>query len=159
MIGNQRGLTTVEFAIVGLLFFVILFAVIEFGRLLFAWNTLAEVTRRGARLAVVCPVDDAASIQRLAVLMDADGTGQPVIGGLSPSHVNILYLDSNGTTVANPQTSFGSIQYVQVQIDGYQHQFIVPVVGRWLTPPAFQTTLPRESLGFAPDVGATPCST
>ncbi len=55
---QQTGLATVEFAIVGLLLFVVIFGVIEFGRALFVVNTLTDGTRRAARLAVVCPVGD-----------------------------------------------------------------------------------------------------
>ena len=53
---RQSGLVTVEFALIGAFFFLILFSIIEFGRLLFTWNTLDEVTRRAARLAAVCPI-------------------------------------------------------------------------------------------------------
>ena len=47
---RMRGLYTVEFAIVGLLLFILLFSVIELGRLYFTVNTLNETVRRGARL-------------------------------------------------------------------------------------------------------------
>lgn len=50
----QRGAAAVEFAIVSLVFFTMLFGAIEVGRLMFLWNTAAEVTRLGARMAVVC---------------------------------------------------------------------------------------------------------
>ena len=48
---QQKGMYTVEFALVAALFFVLLFGVIEFARALFVWETLTEATRRGARLA------------------------------------------------------------------------------------------------------------
>ena len=45
---KQQGVYAVEFAIAGSLFFLLLFAVLEIGRLFFTWNVLTEVTRRGA---------------------------------------------------------------------------------------------------------------
>ncbi len=52
---TQRGAAMVEFALIALLFFIILFGIIEFGRAFFTYNTLVEATRRGARVAAVCP--------------------------------------------------------------------------------------------------------
>ena len=57
---QQQGTTTVEFAIVGLVTLVLLFVVIEFGRIFFSLNVLDESVRRAARIAAVCPVGDAA---------------------------------------------------------------------------------------------------
>ena len=51
---RQRGLTTVEFSIVALLLFVVLFGVFEVARMMWVFNALDEVTRRGARMAAVC---------------------------------------------------------------------------------------------------------
>ena len=44
----------VEFAIVAALFFSLLLGIMDFGRMLFMWNSAAEATRLGARVAVVC---------------------------------------------------------------------------------------------------------
>ncbi len=144
-----KGTTVVEFAIVGVLFFVVLFAVIEFGRALFVWNTLTEATRRGARIAVVCPVNHSA-IRRVAVFNNASsGGGSPILTGLSPANVAVDYLDVNGAATA----AFTAIRYVRVRIVGFQHSILIPVFNEVLNTPAFATTLPRESLGV-PRVGA-----
>jgi Flp pilus assembly protein TadG len=50
----QSGATIVEFAIVAALFFSLLLGITDFGRMLFMWNSAAEATRLGARIAVVC---------------------------------------------------------------------------------------------------------
>jgi len=71
---RQRGLASVEFAIVGLATLIILFTAIEMGRMLFTLNTLAEVTRRGARVAAVCTVDNLA-ISRVAIFNNAATAG------------------------------------------------------------------------------------
>ena len=50
---QQKGQTLVEFAFVAILFFTLLFAIVEFGRALWTWNTIVQATRAGARFAVV----------------------------------------------------------------------------------------------------------
>nr|WP_305907145.1 TadE family protein [Methylomarinum sp. Ch1-1]MDP4519872.1 pilus assembly protein [Methylomarinum sp. Ch1-1] len=52
----QRGASMVEFALIALVFFTLIFGIIEFARVMFVYNTLVEATRRGARVAAVCPV-------------------------------------------------------------------------------------------------------
>ena len=49
----QRGAATVEFALLAIVFFMVLLGIMEFGRLMYVWNTTQEVTRRAAREAVV----------------------------------------------------------------------------------------------------------
>ncbi len=55
---RQHGVYAVEFAIVAGLFLVLLFAVIEIGRMMYTFSVLNEASRRAARLAVVCQTDD-----------------------------------------------------------------------------------------------------
>ncbi|MFH0343099.1 MAG: TadE/TadG family type IV pilus assembly protein [Chromatiales bacterium] len=155
MKNRQSGLATVEFAIIGMLFFIVLFAVIEFGRLLFTWNTLTEATRRGARVAAVCPVNHPA-IARITVFNRPGGGGSPVLPNLAPGDVAVQYLGDNGNDLGNAP-SFSNIAYVSVGISGnsdgvpgYQHQMLIPLLAMTLTSPWFQTTLPRESLGQVP---------
>src|SRR5437667_8265592 len=50
---SQRGAAAVEFALIAIVFFMILLGSMEFGRLMYIWNTAQEVTRRAAREAVV----------------------------------------------------------------------------------------------------------
>jgi len=156
---QQKGLYIVEFALVAALFFVLLFAVIEFARTLFVWNTLTEATRRGARLAVVCPVDHA-SIANVTVFNAPAAAGaSPILPGLDSSDVVTDYLDQTGAVTA----VFNDIRYVRVSIVGFTHTLLIPALlpglpAMTLTAPAFETTLPRESLGAVPDgAGSTQC--
>ena len=152
---RQRGLTSVEFTVVGLVFFTILFGAIEVGRLFFVMNALDEATRRGARMAAVCQINDPA-IEQVAIFnQSGDGSASSFVGGLETANINLRYLDANGTAV-DPATQFGAIRYVEASIVGYQHQLIIP--GNFLTiaAPDFRTTLPRESLGVSRE-GFTPC--
>ncbi|WP_031436161.1 TadE/TadG family type IV pilus assembly protein [Methylobacter tundripaludum] len=156
---QQKGLYIVEFALVAALFFVLLFAVIEFARVLFVWNTLTEATRRGARLAVVCPVGHA-SIANVTVFNAPAAAGaSPILPGLDSSDVVTDYLDQTGAVTA----VFNNIRYVRVRIVGFTHTLLIPALlpglpAMTLTAPTFATTLPRESLGAVPDgTGSTQC--
>jgi hypothetical protein len=153
---HQDGTTSVEFAIVGLVFFVILFGVIETGRVMFVYNMLEEATRRGARMAAVCQINDAA-IQQVAVFNQSGDAGpSALIGSLTPANLQINYLDLLGNQIGDPVVNFAQIRFVQAAIVGYQHQIIIPTQFTTVTVPSFRTTIPRESLGVSPE-GFTPC--
>jgi Flp pilus assembly protein TadG len=146
MKSRNRGTTSVEFAIVGLSFFIVLFGIIEVARFAFMWNSLAEATRRGARLAAVCNAAAAGTVQSVAVF----GTGAPgassLMPGLSDANVTVTY----GAAPVLPETT----QFVTVAITGYTFQLNIPLLNLSLPAPAFTTTLPTESLGnLAPGVG------
>ena len=50
---GQRGSAIVEFTLVALLFFSLVFGLVEFGRALFAYSTIASAAREGVRYATV----------------------------------------------------------------------------------------------------------
>ena len=152
---KQKGAETVEFAMIALLFFAILFAIIEFSRALFVWNALAEATRRGARMAVICPYQSPVPQQVAIFDVIAGSLGtSPIIGGLSSAMVNVRYLNQAGAVEAN-QTL---IKFAEVSINGYVHRLLIPLWGSSLTAPAFTTTLPTESLGAVPTYPGDPVS-
>lgn len=148
---RQKGVTTIEFAIIGLVAMVVLFGVIEFSRLVFTLNALSESTRRGARMAAVCPLNDPAIAQVTVFNPPGDGADSPIIAGLTTANVAIEYLNAAGT----PTATFGEIRFVRVRIVGFQHTLLVPTFFFTFTLPEFPSTLPRESLGV-PRVGAGP---
>ena len=146
---NQlKGVYTIEFAIVASVFFIIFFAVLEFSRLMYTWNVLTEVSRRGARLATVCNLlentDDLQSLyQSPAVLNAATFADINLLPNLNPENLNISYLNLNGLTA----THFSEINFVRAEIVNYQHQLLIPFLNITLNSPSFSTTLPAESLG------------
>ncbi len=127
---NQRGATVVEFALVAAVFFTLLIGIMEMGRILFYWNTAAEVTRLGARMAVVC--DKA----------DADGIKTEMIALLPTLTVDDITIDYQpaGCTAASCEWIMASIA-PSTPIDTF-----IPFVPLSLTMPAFSTTLTRESM-------------
>jgi len=149
-IHRQQGLTSVEFAIIGSLFMLLLLGVIEFGRLLFTWHALNETTWRAARLAVVCRVDDQDDIKAQAIM---DGIPIP---GFTAANLALEYLDQNGAPISETLTepsSFIQIRYIRASIENYTYQMLLPLFPGFsfdnsLLAPDFSTTLPRESLGI-----------
>jgi hypothetical protein len=157
MLARQRGITTVEFAIVGAVLFIVLFAVIEFGRALFVANALVEGTRRGARVAAICPVGDPRPAQ-VAIFTNGNGVSS-IAPNLTTANVVVSYLDQAGAPLANPMGSYSSIQYVQVRVVNFTQQLLIPFVMPSLLMPAFTATLPIESLGYSPTQQAfLPCA-
>ena len=156
MRAGQEGTTTVEFAIIGTLFFVILFGIVEVGRALFVWNGLADITRRAARIAAVCPPNHASVISTAIYNEPGEGGDSSIISGLSPEDVKVRYLTSTLVDEPNPTTTgFQNIKYVQASIDGYTHEMLIPTLNITLTPPDFATTVPAESLGRWKDAAGT----
>ena len=151
---RQQGISTVEFAIVAAVLFILIFAVIEVGRAFFVASVLDEASRRGARMAAVCPVNDPAISQAAAF-------NNAVVPDLDAGDIAVEYLDVAGANVGAPGTAAGFrlIRYVRVRVVGYQHQMFIPFVSA-LGPffmPEFAAVLPRESLGIPRTGVITPC--
>lgn len=144
---SQTGSVTVEMAMVGFFFFLVLLAIFETGRVMFTWNALTEATRLGARAASVCPVQD--NVIRTVSTFNNNG----MITGLEPANIIVNYLNANGAVVANPNPAnpngFLQVRYVQVTIQGFNYQLLIPGFGP-ITLPLFSTTLPRQSFGIVP---------
>jgi Flp pilus assembly protein TadG len=149
---KQEGLSTVEFALVAAVLFTMIFGVIEVARAFFVSSALDEATRRGARMAAVCPVNDAAIFQAAAF-------NNAVIPDLDAGDIAVEYLDTTGALVVNPAalTGFRQIRYVQVRVVGYQHQMFIPFLSALIPMPEFATVLPRESLGIPRQGAIVPC--
>lgn len=151
MIAHQKGMYTVEFAIVGSVFLITLLSIIQLGIVLLTWNALSEATRRGARVAVVCPVNDAA-IKNIAMFDNPLGTGGGLIAGLEAQDIDVKYLDVDGLVIVDPTPTgdYISIQFIRVSINnGYSFPGLLPWLSSIVSAPPFSTTLPRESLGVS----------
>lgn len=79
---EERGQALVEFALVGIIFFILVFRTMDVGRAVWNYNTLAQATREGARFAVVhgarcdsaagCSAADLAAVETI-VLNNSSG--------------------------------------------------------------------------------------
>lgn len=160
---HEKGMTTVEVAIIGLLMMIVLFALIEFGRLLWTWGTLSEATRRGARAAIVCPVDTDAA-RNIAVFGNPDGNGNAILPRLVIDNIEVSYHDSNGgplDTVTDLAAVFPNIRFARAQIsqtNRYQIDLAIPLLDLSLDAPPFETTLPVENMGLIPGKTERQCS-
>jgi Flp pilus assembly protein TadG len=136
---HQRGVAAIEFALVASLFFTILIGIMEMGRVFFYWNSAAEATRLGARIAVVCDLNDAEIKARM----------QTILSILPANKITIGY-EPAGCTVSTCRSVTVSIG------SGVSVATVIPFVPLTLTLPPFSTTLPRESMLSTVDGQANP---
>jgi Flp pilus assembly protein TadG len=138
MMRKQQGATAIEFALVMPLFLMFLLGVIDFARMLYTWNAANEVTREGARYAVVCadPSSDAAVLARMQILMP---------------QVNAITVEW-----APAGCDAGSCEAVTVSLTDLDFTWISPIVGanarKIILLPGFSTYLQREMMSFNPKI-------
>ena len=135
-----------EFAVVALVFFMIIFGIIEFGRLLYTHNALTDAARRGARYAVLHP-ENAPCVTNVVIYGETHinpttcvASGPPLINGMTAANVVVVY--QNGFGVNGGTTT--------VTIQNYAFNLSIPLFRRTLTMPAYTTTLTGESAGVIP---------
>jgi Flp pilus assembly protein TadG len=136
---RERGSTLVEFAIGATVFLMVMFAVIEFSRMLWVHNALADAARRGARYAVTHSSAEVGAVRNVVVYDNPAGGTKPVVDRLTTSNVKVDY--------SNFGLSGGS---ATVSITDYQFNFVFPVVSTSIQMPAYATTLTAESAGLIP---------
>lgn len=134
---SQRGAAIVEFALVAVVFFTVVLGIMDFGRLLFTWNAVAEATRAGARVAVVC---DKGAARVLTTMQK--------FAPVTSANVKIDWYDSTGAISTTCDSS--SCAGVAVRVQSLTITPFSPVgwIGfSTLTVPPFSTYLPREIMG------------
>lgn len=133
---RRRGAVVIEFAVVSLFFFALVLGIMEFGRVLFTWNSAAEATRYGTRIAVVCdPGSRALILKRM----------QKILPALADSQLVLDYIPS-GCDAANCRRVTIGVQNISVTS-------MIPIPGGLkFTIPSFTTTLTRESMDSAADI-------
>jgi Flp pilus assembly protein TadG len=105
---NRRGAAVVEFAIVAPVFFLLVFGMIEYGRLVMVQQILTNASREGARFAVVQSANDTTAVQDVVT----DYLASASIGG-SPT-VSVDWPVSGGSSSSEPVTVTVSIPFGQV---------------------------------------------
>lgn len=132
---RHRGATLVEFALISVVFVTVLMAIIEFGRWLSTLELVAETTRLGARMAVVCDLNDTTIKARMQSYL-------PMLG-LTTSQISIAYAPGGCT----PTVATGTpCQTVTVSLSGATFSPHIPFLAGAFPIPPFTTTLPRESM-------------
>ena len=154
---RQKGMTLVEFAIIGAVAMMLIFAVLEVARAFFVAGALSEATRRGARMAAVCDINDPAIAQVATFNAAGGGNTSPIVKDLDTSDFVVEYLGRIGNVLGSPRDNFMAIRYVQVRVVNFEHELLIPYANITITMPEFSTRLPRESLGVPRTGVITPC--
>jgi Flp pilus assembly protein TadG len=138
---RARGQALVEFALVVPLLILIFMGLFDAGRAVFAWNTLSNAAREGARVAIVDQTTDVAGTPAGATeaANQASGLG---LDATDVTKVEVRYLEPDLTTLC-PARSLGCVAEVTVH---YQFRAITPVIGAVIGPInlAATTQLPIE---------------
>lgn len=162
---NERGTTMAEFALIASVFFMIIFGIIEFGRLLYTHNALTDATRRGARYAALHRETKKLCARNVVVYGESAvdpttcaASGPALINGLSLGNVTVDYVGADDDNDPNtPATSYGSnLGTATVTITGYTFNLSIPFARQTLTMPPYTTTLTAESAGEEPSPIPTP---
>lgn len=142
---RQRGAAVVEFALVAMIFFILLIGIFEFGRVMFTWNSAVEATRRGARLAVVCDRD--LSVDQIKAQM------RSILPVIADGDILITYLPS-GCNVNTCESV--TVKILPGSQTAAAYQYYIPLLNSIWKIPEFSTTLTRESLSSGTGVDANP---
>jgi hypothetical protein len=156
--GSQKGSTVAEFAVVALVFFMVVIGIIEFGRLLYTHNALADAARRGARYAVLHKEvpgpgepDPIMCVKNVVVYgekhidpVTCAATGPSLINGLTTANVIVVY---QGTATNAYGMNLGT---ATVTIENFTFNLGIPLFSKTLDMPKYSTTLTAESAGNIP---------
>lgn len=124
---KETGFAGVEFAIILPVLLIIAFGIIDFGRLLFQYQTLTKTSRDGARYlaAVTRPpayAGDAAYSNFVAQATNLTVCGSPVCGqALLPG------LTASNVTVDYPSSGIAAVNQVRLTVSGYSTSFLTGV--------------------------------
>lgn len=157
---GERGATVVEVAMASIVFFVMIFGIIEFGRMFYTHNALTDAARRGARYAVLHEKDHKC-VENVVVYGEThvnpntpncDPTGPPLINGLTPDKVSVTYTgaDLDGDP-ASPNPWGTNLGTATVSIEDFSFELSIPFLTQMLSMPEYSTTLTSESAGREPD--------
>ncbi|WGY46146.1 TadE family protein [Vibrio sp. ABG19] len=142
-LNNQHGLTVIEFTIVATVLLIILFAIFEIAVFVYSLQTLNDISRRSARIATVCVVNDS----EIKTLVFSEWTPKD----FTADNIEINYLDEDGDVIVDPVAGHINIRYVRARVINYDYGFSGALGflsdNGVITVPDFQTTLPAESLG------------
>ncbi|HEV2707924.1 MAG TPA: TadE family protein [Pyrinomonadaceae bacterium] len=141
---GQMGAALLEFAIGATVFITALLGVVEFGRLLWTHNALADATRRGARYAVTHSANDADKVKNIVVYGTEEPGAKPLVHGMDAEGVTVQVEYAAGSAGLPYGVGQGS---ATVFVEGFQFRFLIPLFGTSLQMPSYKTTLTAESAG------------
>ena len=148
---DETGGSVAEFVLVATVFFMIIFGIIEFGRLLYTHNALSDAARRGARYAALHKEADINCVKNAVVYGDTHlnpatcaPTGPALLGGLTTANVDVVYLGAGGD-------GYGmNIGTTSVVVKDYVFTINIPLFSRTINMPDYRATMSAESAGEIP---------
>jgi Flp pilus assembly protein TadG len=132
---RQGGAVAIEVALVMPLLCMLLFGIVEMGRMLWTWNAAVEATRLGARLAVVCDVDRSLG----APIKSRMRTMLPL---LANTNITIEYM--NPIDTVDPSCTNDDCKAARVRLSGLTYRTIIPFLPLSVALPPFSTSLRKE---------------
>jgi Flp pilus assembly protein TadG len=137
--GRRRGQALTEFALILPILLLLVFGVFDFGRAIYAYNSISNAAREGARTAIV---DQSQTGGVYTAAQDA--ANQATALGLNPADPNDVLVSFPNTTGLCGTPAIGCIARVRVQ---YRFTAITPILGAVVGPITLSATteLPIES--------------
>jgi Flp pilus assembly protein TadG len=133
---GSSGQALVEFALVFPVFLIILFGIVDFGRAIYAYNTLANAAREGARVAIVNQIQTSPACSTSKPIEDplnpqwsikTCAARSAVSLGIPETDVTVSYAPPPGATfTCSPTVRVGCLATVTVE---YSYTAITPVIG------------------------------
>jgi Flp pilus assembly protein TadG len=134
--GDERGQALVEFALMSVVFFMLIFGILDMARLFQSWNTTQHAARTAARYAITGRSDcDGAATRDACITWTAkDSTSGLENGGPTASDTNVLVsfkawdFDGSNWTGSGVNNETGK-QCDQIEVTvQYKHHFATPVL-------------------------------
>jgi Flp pilus assembly protein TadG len=112
---QRRGAAVVEFAVVAPIFFILVFGMIEYGRILMVEQVLTNASREGARVGVLDPPAGQNSLPLVTTAVSNYLTAANITGATTTAYISA---DSGATwTQADPSTAaYGQMVKVKVSV-------------------------------------------
>lgn len=122
LLRREQGTQLAELAIVLPILLILFAGTVEFGRYFYTYNTLSKAARIGSRYLVTAKVStfEKNKAKHLVVYGNTDGTGSPLIEGLTTDHVLVTPRNAAGTPM-----QAGVPNTITVEIVGFKHAPLV----------------------------------
>ena len=127
---SQRGTAIVEFAVVAMVFFLLVFGIIDFGRLFQSWVTVQYAAREGARYAVTGQIDcTGITNDRIACITQKAQVATTGLAG-APANVTVKVRSWSYPTYPTPAAEGApgnACDEIEVEVD-YNHHMLTPII-------------------------------
>lgn len=144
---HDRGQSLVEFALVFPIIVLLIATFVEIGRAVFAYNTIANAARQGARVAIVNQLADVTECDESRPIEDPYEPHWSIRGcailagksiGLSTANVSVSYATPPGTTLScSPDLHIGCLAAITVS---YNFTLATPFVSALIGPISMSQT-------------------